>query len=103
MGYDTTKQHWMLAHHRKYPKQLHPTQNHTHFDHALAEMRAVHGISHHADLIEQATHTKPEQRISVVAMKDSAFFRHRRGEGSDPTSNRLEHVETSRLVRSSSS
>uniref|UniRef100_A0A7S1AM37 Protein kinase domain-containing protein n=1 Tax=Noctiluca scintillans TaxID=2966 RepID=A0A7S1AM37_NOCSC len=72
--FDTTKQHWMLAHHRKYPKQLHPTQNPTHFDHALAQMRAVHGISHHADLIKQATHTKPEQRISVVAMKDSLFF-----------------------------
>jgi serine/threonine protein kinase len=72
--YDTTKQHWMLAHHRKYPKQLHPSQNRTHFDHALAEMRAVHGISHHVDLIKHATHTKPEQRISVVAMKDSAFF-----------------------------
>eukprot|EP00450_Noctiluca_scintillans_P035327 CAMPEP_0194550470 /NCGR_PEP_ID=MMETSP0253-20130528/95729_1 /TAXON_ID=2966 /ORGANISM="Noctiluca scintillans" /LENGTH=802 /DNA_ID=CAMNT_0039397909 /DNA_START=504 /DNA_END=2913 /DNA_ORIENTATION=- len=72
--YDTTKQNWMLAHHRKYPKQLHPTQNRTHFDHALAQMRAVHGISHHADLIKQATHTKPEQRISVVAMKDSLFF-----------------------------
>merc|ERR1712136_155644 len=46
-----------------------------------------------------------QTRAAYIRRGNEGFsvFRHRRGEGSDPTSNRLEHVETSRLVRSSSS